>query len=64
MPAEQIPGDDLSDMAGVCSMDAYGQSDFDTADVRLALCLSVPPRQKACDHGPGIRRLCSRLTAA
>lgn len=64
MPAEQIPGDDLSDMAGVCSMDAYGQSDFDTADVRLALCLSVPPRQNACDHGLGIRRLCSRLTAA
>eukprot|EP00892_Ulva_mutabilis_P005505 jgi/Ulvmu1/3326/UM155_0009.1 len=32
MPAEQMPGDDLSDMAGVCSMDAYGQSDFDTTD--------------------------------
>ena len=36
MPAEQMPGDDINDMSGVCSMDAYGQSDFDTADVCTA----------------------------
>lgn len=43
MPAEQMPGDDINDMSGVCSMDAYGQSDFDTADVRtLWLTLTTP----------------------
>jgi len=41
MPAEQMPGDDINDMSGVCSMDAYGQSDFDTADV-CTLLLTLP----------------------